>query len=405
MSITNESRHAHPEHAAAAADAAELGESPATTARADFAILAGNPRSGSHALALELERRGVIAVPTEPRFATLFACHPRLAGDLGRPENRRRLLHCIFAFLWLWERRNRTPEQLRAVLPHSLLSLAPHAESIAAGTRSYAGVLKALHEHFARRHGATMSLDKVTFLRDAPIARLAARVPDLKLVHIVRDGRDVSLSWCRVWFGVSSIDEAALRWRRRVLELRAWGESHPDAYMEVRYEDFVADPGATCRAVMEFLGVDAEREPSRRRASGNPAADTQGQRPSKEAELASRQGHEKLAEDLDASRAGRWSQEMSAAERDRFERVAGDALAAFAYPLATGASSAATRNDSRAFARIAAGLGSAARTTFWKQCAVARLPAMLLLGERLGLPIARLLHERAVRFVQAHGSE
>ncbi|MDZ7828826.1 MAG: sulfotransferase [Halofilum sp. (in: g-proteobacteria)] len=215
-------------------------------------MLAGNQRSGSHALALALERRGAVAVPTEPRFATCFARHLALAGNLAELANRRRLLRCIFAFLWLWERRNRSRAQLLDTIPHSLLGLADQAEEIALQCESYGEIVNALHQRFAHRHGARISLDKVTFLHDEPILPLARHVPGLKVVHLVRDGRDVRLSWQRVWFGVRNHEEAALRWRRRVLGLRQLRECLPGHYLEVRYEDFLARPDATCERILAF---------------------------------------------------------------------------------------------------------------------------------------------------------
>lgn len=368
-------------------------------------MLAGNPRSGSHALALELERYGAIAVPTEPRFATLFARHARLAGDLGKPRNRERLLRCIFAFLWLWEGRNRSREQLAAALPHSMLGLVPRASRAAAQARSYADVIEILYAEFARRQRAAFTLDKVTFLRDEPIAPLASRVPGLKVVHVVRDGRDVALSWRGVWFGVSSLAEAALRWRRRVHDLSAWGERHPGAYLEVRYEDFVADPGATCSRILAFLEVGAASDQcagSSADCMGGLDAPPRGSSGKRE-DLATREGHERLAEALDASRAQRWQREMSAKERERFERIAGDALGAFGYRTRERPARAGTDRLARVLAQGGAILAAATRPTFWKQCAVSWLAPALLLSDRLGLPFARLLYARAVRFVRAHG--
>jgi hypothetical protein len=369
-------------------------------------VLAGNPRSGSHALALELERYGGVAVPTEPRFATLFARHARLAGDLAKPRSRKRLLRCIFAFLWLWEGRNRSRAQLVAALPHSMLTLASRVSRIAAASSSYGDVVQGLYAEFAQRRQAALSLDKVTFLCDEPIGPLASRVPGLKVVHVVRDGRDVALSWRGVWFGVPGIAEAALRWRRRVEDLRAWGERHPDAYLEVRYEDFVADPEATCERILAFLGVgdgSAQCTGSSADTIGgfgeNPSVGSSG----KGVDLAMREGHERLAQALDASRAQRWQREMPALEYERFERIAGDALRAFGYRAPEG--SAGTGSDRRALglARGVATLDAARRPTFWKQCAVSCLAPALLLSDRIGLPFSRLLYARALRFVRAYG--
>lgn len=369
----------------------------AATRQPRFAVLAGNPRSGSHALALELERRGAIAVPTEPRFATAFARWRFLAGDLRHRRHRQRLLRCIFAFLWLWEGRNRSREELRQALPHSMLALAPQAEGIAGHVRGYGGVVHALHAAFARQKNAYMGLDKVTFLRDEPLEALKGALPGLKIVHVVRDGRDVAMSWRRVWFGVGGLDEAALRWSRRTQALRDWQTAAASDYLEVRYEDLVADPDATCARVFAFLGLASAQE----RTAADPACpEASGSASYKGVTLASRAGHERLAQPLNADSIARWAREMSAHERSRFESLAGDSLEAFGYePI----DALRTSRFRALLTRTRVALGSLTRATFWKQCAVAWLPAVLLLSDRLGLPLARRLNERAIRFAHTGG--
>jgi hypothetical protein len=85
---------------------------------------------------------------------------------------------------------------------------------------------------------------------------LLSLFPEARFVHIVRDPRAVALSLVempREW-GTRTVPEGAARWRHRV------GRGHregmnlgPQRYVEVRYEDLVADPERTLRAVLAFL--------------------------------------------------------------------------------------------------------------------------------------------------------
>ena len=78
--------------------------------------------------------------------------------------------------------------------------------------------------------------------------------PRCQVVHVVRDGRDVVASH-RHRFGYKAAAKAAEKWPRYMRAGRAAGEKlGPDRYREVRYEDLVADPEGTMRALLDFLG-------------------------------------------------------------------------------------------------------------------------------------------------------
>jgi hypothetical protein len=88
------------------------------------------------------------------------------------------------------------------------------------------------------------------------LASLADLFPEARFVHIVRDGRDVALSYLDVSFGPSSTEGAALHWRRLVERgRRAGNRLGPGRYVEVRYEDLLADPEATTRSLCAFLDL------------------------------------------------------------------------------------------------------------------------------------------------------
>jgi hypothetical protein len=85
---------------------------------------------------------------------------------------------------------------------------------------------------------------------------VAELYPDAKVVHIVRDGRDVARSLVEQPWGTNDIAEAARRWQLAVSVARRHGPSMA-GYVEVRYEELLADPAATYQKVLTALDLPA----------------------------------------------------------------------------------------------------------------------------------------------------
>ncbi len=97
---------------------------------------------------------------------------------------------------------------------------------------------------------------------------ILARFPQASVVHIIRDGRDVICSmrqhpdWRWVddsWQKVlvpRSLEWYARRWLGDTAAGMAWRDD--PRYVEVRYEDLVADPEGVLRAICDGIGVAPE---------------------------------------------------------------------------------------------------------------------------------------------------
>ncbi len=101
------------------------------------------------------------------------------------------------------------------------------------------------------------------------------RFPEMRFLHVVRDGRDMAFSAnqnqvLRHSGGLLQSGEEkaplALRamnlWRRVNLMAAAYGEAHlRERYLRVRFEDLCAEPAATVRRLYDFFGLagDARR--------------------------------------------------------------------------------------------------------------------------------------------------
>ncbi len=90
-----------------------------------------------------------------------------------------------------------------------------------------------------------------SYITHVPLLR--RHFPDARILHIVRDARDYSLSVNKAW-GKSML-RAAQRWQSDVSKCLEDGRRLPDGYMEIRYEDLLADPVAILSRTCRFLGV------------------------------------------------------------------------------------------------------------------------------------------------------
>jgi hypothetical protein len=296
------------------------------TAPAPFVFVVGCGRSGTTLFRAMLDSHPLMAVPPESYFVA------EMAGSRGRYDGGGRFdLDRFRADLrgnsWFgkW---GIDDDRLRAALDPAPADL---AEALRRVFRSYADAF-----------GKSRYADKTpSYVRH--IGLLSETFPEARFLHVVRDGRDVALSFLRMPFGPNSLEEGALFWRSRTLTGRQVGAAlGRDRYREIRYEDLVQHPEDQLREVVDFAGLPYDpamlrfnEHADRLIATGVPGA------------------HERLASPPTPS-TRTWRDKLSQQQVRRFELLAGDALACFGYELSTGP---ATR-----FARARAVAAAQART-------------------------------------------
>lgn len=291
----------------------------------------GVRRSGTTLLRLILDRSSGIAIPDESHFV------PQLAHRHGAPVDRDRFLEDL--------RRLRT-------LPRWDLSPDEVAPLVRSGMTT-GEAIGAIFTAYAAKHGKPRWGDKTpAYMRHLPL--LERLFPDAIFVHLMRDGRDVALSLLALGEGVvgrtganpESAPGAALQWATEISDARALGRrAGSPRYLEVRYEELVAEPSAVVESVCTFAGIafdPAMLEPS-------------------EAEIAKRPHHRRLVEP--PSKRRDWSTEMSAADVQSFEAIAGPLLAELGYELSE---PAAARENRRAKVSL---VWYRARIDAWKAAA------------------------------------
>ena len=189
---------------------------------------------------------------------------------------------------------------------------------------SFADVVAAPFRVYARMHHKPRWGDK-TPIYVLSIPELAGLFPDGKFVHLIRDGRDVALSYLSFPTFDGGIWHAAWRWRDWVSAgVRSGQDLGPERYVQLTYEQLVTDTESEVRRLSAFLDLDFDArmlryyEHADRRLEAVPAMVP---------------FHAKTALPPQAS-TGKWRTEMSERDLRIFESVAGELLGELGYERA-----------------------------------------------------------------------
>jgi hypothetical protein len=154
------------------------------------------------------------------------------------------------------------------------------------------------------------------------VPELSALYPGAKFIHLIRDGRDVTISFVDANFHGHSYDGKGFEWTRAIrLGLAYRNSPFAPQILEIRYEDMLADLEGTIRKVCGFLGERFEPQMLEHRDKTNlvPAR--------------GRRIHSKLAQPISAGRIAAWRTRMSALECFCVEANLHGELVKLGYPL------------------------------------------------------------------------
>jgi hypothetical protein len=275
-------------------------------------IVLGVSRSGTTLLKEMLGRHSELAVPSESYFIPqLWDRHgPRpdaeaVLADLGRLARVRE-----------W---GVTPDDVRRRLPPD---------------PSFPEVIAAVYGAYADARGKPRFGDKTPAYMQR-LDLLERVFPHAQYVHIVRDGRDAMLSFAAMrrrprfnWARPRGPGDFACQWDFEVRAARRLGETvGPGRYLELRYEDLVAEPEPTLREVCAFVGLGYEPGMLEYHHGVDASA---------------LEDHPRLAQPPTAG-VRDWREQMTPRDVEHFEAIAGRTLEELGYPRAYPAPSSAAR--------------------------------------------------------------
>lgn len=337
----------------------------------------GCPRSGTFLLCAFLEANFDIAIPTETHFIPYFQKYLFLWGDLRNTNNRVRLLSAIYEFLEIWTPRTMVGRDPKEAKRYSLLATWPEFDTIIANSSSYPEMIRAMFLAYAKLQEKSYSADKSAFFSIVPLADLEKSLPGMRVIHIVRDGRDVCVSWRKTWFPPQNLSQAAYLWGKHVTDKKAWGHENAARYFEVRYEDFVVDPKSVLLRLSEFLQWQPITEPVP--LEQTPLAKM----------LTTGKTHQQLGGEINASNINKWVGQLSKADVKQIEWIAGNALNEFGYAI--GQDFKATWLN-KVKARILIHLFPFFQKMFYLRATKPILPLVILLFQLLGMSLSQILN-------------
>ena len=206
-----------------------------------------------------------------------------------------------------------------------------------AGPFDLTHALRTFYRLYTEKFGKTRWGDK-TPMYFASMGLVQRVLPEARFIHVIRDGRDVALSIQNLWFGPDSIHEVADWWVSRISEARAQVDDLA-WYLEIRYEDLVLNAERVLRDVCAFIDLpwdpvmlDYHQRAAERLAEIRHDAPT----PDRSGVIGAEDRIGIFARVLEpprSDRVERWRIEMSAADREPFERVAGALLQELGYEV------------------------------------------------------------------------
>lgn len=237
----------------------------------------------------------------EPRFR-----------PLSKPRNKRRMLDTWYKTR-LFTRSGLDPSEIEP--------------RIMAECQNGGDFLRIVMEEICRKQGverwAETTPEHLLYIR-----RIKQTIPDALIVHVIRDGRDVSLSleklsWLRPfpWDRKRPVMAAAIWWEWMVNSGRKAGRTLAGDYMEVRFEDLVRRPAEVLKSLEPFIEHDLDYERITQVAIGSVSAPNTA------------------FKDDPRSPIGRWKTALSQEEVATLESLVGGTLQQLGYELSTKASS------------------------------------------------------------------
>lgn len=259
-------------------------------------FIVGIPRSGTTLLRLMLDAHPDMAIPTETYFINQFKVDERVSPDHFLFHLREDSAWVNFDFF-----DNNFVEAIHTYPDFTVTD----------GIREF-------HLSYADSFGKTRWGNKSPDYLDC-LKLVEHLVPEARFIHMIRDGRDVSLSQ-HVASGHQVLDCVKV-WTHRLYEL--YDGYIPQHYLEVKFDDLILEPAETLKIVCDFIELDFN--PSMLYYHKYAIARMENIPPEKA------RWFDLTQQKPDVGRLEVWRRELSQSNNDAAVRIAGSLLDRFGY--------------------------------------------------------------------------
>lgn len=194
-------------------------------------FIVGTGRCGTTILAQVLNAHSQICVPPELQFIFTNGAGSRLydADETGR--------------LSKWKARDFI-KLVSDYCPYNLenfFDYQGHFKELIYPQNDAGTIVREFFDHICHQH------DKRVLLEQTPwhgqfLEELHQLFPAMKIIHMIRDGHDVAISFSKTPWWSKDIYENMRQWEREILNIHEFGLRHPDHYLALKYEDLVMNP-------------------------------------------------------------------------------------------------------------------------------------------------------------------
>ncbi|AWM13036.1 hypothetical protein DI487_03595 [Flavobacterium sediminis] len=205
-----------------------------------FDFLISSERSGSNLITKLIDNHSLYCGPTPPHLLRVFDPVMDKYGNLEEEANWDAFIKDIHDFFYckigVWKS-DFSKEELKSVAPRTL-----------------ANVVRYIYEKEAKAHHKTKVFVKEVRTYDFFNA-VVQGFDDAKFIWLVRDPRDMALSWSKSPVHRGDIVRSARVWAKNQSETLKLFKQFPDKILLVKYEDLILNQDAELQKICNFLDI------------------------------------------------------------------------------------------------------------------------------------------------------
>jgi len=276
-------------------------------------FIVGAARSGTTLLQYMLRSHPDISLPTsESHFFIPFYGRRDEFGDLSQVENLYSVIEQIY-------------QAQTEFFDDDFHGIKFNVRDLALGCKeqgitSIPGIISFIFQKNATAEGKIRWGDKTPYYI-LHLETILDMFPNAQIIHIIRDGRDCSLSMLeRKWdLRIFNTYHSAYIWDKYIVAGKKFGHKHPKSYIEIHYEDLLNQPESSIHKLCAFLKIEFNHS-----VINFELSDGSGKTPL-------------LAKPLSKNNQQKWKNKMPKRQLKIFESLAGNALEQCGYKLSCNA--------------------------------------------------------------------